>query len=154
MRNRSMRIALLASLTFVAATACKKEDETPPANQAGIVQPGYQQQGYQQTGTQQTAQPGYAQQTAQPTYAQPAAQPAYAQPAAQPATATAAAAASPTPSPLATVCKSDAECIGAKCNVSAGKCQFPCGSNADCQAGWACALQMGAVCMPAPGATK
>jgi hypothetical protein len=46
---------------------------------------------------------------------------------------------------LATPCKSDAECIGAKCNLQAQKCQFPCGSNNDCQTGWAC--MMGA-CAP------
>jgi hypothetical protein len=46
------------------------------------------------------------------------------------------------------MCKTDAECIGAKCNVAAGKCQFPCGSNNDCQSGWACNLQLGQVCMP------
>jgi hypothetical protein len=126
MRERSLRLALIACLTIVSATACKKEEEQPPPNQAGLVQqPGYQQQPV----------------AAQPVAAQPvAAQPVAAQPAA----------ASPTPSPLATVCKSDAECIGAKCNVAAGKCQFPCGSNNDCQAGWSCALQMGSVCMPAP----
>ena len=137
MRECAPRLALIACLTVVLVSACKKEDEQAPPNQAGVVQPGYQQQPV-------ATQPAYQQ---QPATAQPAAvQPAAAQPvAAQPA------AASPTPSPLATVCKSDAECIGAKCNVAAGKCQFPCGSANDCQAGWSCALQMGSVCMPAPG---
>ena len=166
MIDSSLRTALIASLAIIAATACKKEDETPPPNQAGMVQPGYQQQpgaqpGYAQPGAQPGyaqpgAQPGYAQPAAQPGYAQPAAQPGYAQPAAQPAPAAAPAApaaASPTPSPFAFACKSDAECVGAKCNVAAGKCQFPCGSNTDCQAGWACSpLPTGAACMMSPGA--
>ena len=139
MIERSLRLALLASLTIVVATACKKEEEAPPPTQAGMMQPGYQQPA--------AAQPTYATQPA-------AAQPAAAQPAAAQPAAAAAPAASPAPNALATVCKADAECIGAKCNVAAGKCQFPCGSNNDCQAGWACALQMGAVCMPAPGSIQ
>jgi hypothetical protein len=146
MTDRNLRLALFASITILAATACKKEEEQPPPNQAGMVQPGYQQPGYQQPAP--AAQPGYQQPAAaQPAYAQPA-------PAAAPAAAPAPAAASPTPSPIALACKSDAECIGAKCNVAAGKCQFPCGSNADCQPGWSCNMQLGSVCMMTPGAAK
>jgi hypothetical protein len=143
MRDRLTSFAAIVTLTAIALTGCKKEDETQPANTAGTQQ--YPQQQYQQ----QQQQPVYQQQQQQPVYQQQqqpvATQPAAAQPAAaQPA----AAATSPTPSALATVCKTDAECIGAKCNVAAGKCQFPCGSNADCQSGWSCNLQLGQVCMP------
>lgn len=122
MTDKTLRLALTLSLCSLLSIGCKKEEETPPPTQ-----PLVQQQPTQ----------GYGPQPVQ------AAQPAPVQPA-QPA------AASPTPSPLATPCKSDPECIGAKCNLAAGKCQFPCGSNNDCQTGWACALQMGQVCMPAP----
>jgi hypothetical protein len=101
----------------------------------------YPQQQYPQ---QQYPQQQYPQQQ-QPVAQQPVAQ----QPAAQPA-----AAASPAPSPLATPCSKDADCIGAKCNVAAGKCQFPCGSNNDCQPAWICNLQLGQVCMPSGQAPK
>lgn len=126
MTDNALRLTIALSLCSLIAIGCKKEEEAPPPTQANMVQ--------------QQPNQGYGQQPVQP--AQPA------QPA--PTQTPAAAAASPTPSPLATPCKSDPECIGAKCNVAAGKCQFPCGSNNDCQAGWACALQMGQVCMPAP----
>ncbi|MGC4065945.1 MAG: hypothetical protein QM784_15100 [Polyangiaceae bacterium] len=140
MRDRLTSFAVIVTFTALALTGCKKEDETPPANQA-MQQQQYPQQQYPQ---QQYPQQQYPQQQ-QPVAQQPVAQ----QPAAQqPAAAQPAAAASPAPSPLATPCKTDAECIGAKCNVAAGKCQFPCGSNNDCQSGWACNLQLGQVCMP------
>jgi predicted small lipoprotein YifL len=139
MRDRLTSFAVIVTFTALALAGCKKEDETPPANQA---MQQYPQQQYPQ---QQYPQQQYPQQQ-QPVAQQPVAQqPAAQQPAAQQP---AAAAASPTPSPLATPCKTDAECIGAKCNVAAGKCQFPCGSNNDCQSGWACNLQLGQVCMP------
>jgi len=134
--------------SILLATGCKKDDETQPANSAANVQQGgyqqqpgayqqqpgaYQQQPAQQQGGYQQQQPGAYQQ-------QP---PAATQPA--PAAQTAPTGASPAPNALATPCKSDAECIGARCNLQAQKCQFPCGSNTDCQTGWGC--MMGA-CAP------
>jgi len=127
--------------SILLATGCKKDDETQPANSAANMQQGgyqqqpgaYQQQPGQQQGGYQQQQPGAYQQ-------QP---PAATQPA--PAGQTAPASASPAPNALATPCKSDAECIGARCNLQAQKCQFPCGSNTDCQTGWGC--MMGA-CAP------
>jgi hypothetical protein len=135
MRDRLTSLVACLALFAVALPGCKKEDETPAANQPTQQQQQYQQQQYQQqpAGQQPVAQQPVAQ---QPVAQQPVAQ--------QPA----AAAASPTPSPLATPCSNDAGCIGAKCNVAAGKCQYPCGSNNDCQSGWACNLQLGQVCMP------
>lgn len=57
--------------------------------------------------------------------------------------------AAPTPSPQATPCKRDSDCVGVRCNVPAGWCQFPCGSDADCQSGWKCALGPGgSACIP------
>ena len=148
MRQALYTITTLGLCSLLLATGCKKEDETPPANSA--VQPqGYQQQpaGYQQQPAGYQQQPGaYPQQQQQPgayPQQQPAAYPQQTAPAG--AAPTAAAAASPPPNALATPCKSDAECIGARCNLQAQKCQFPCGSNNDCQTGWAC--MMGA-CAP------
>jgi len=167
MSDRVTSFAAFAILSAIAITGCKKEDTTPPANQPGQYpqQPGaYQQPGYQQPGA---AQPGYAQPVAaQPGYQQPvAAQPGYQQPVATQPVATqpvatqpaaGAAPASPPLSPLAIVpCSNDAGCVGAKCNVAAGKCQFPCGSNNDCQPGWACNVSLGpsAMCIMS-GQTK
>jgi len=137
MRQSLITTLGLGIITVVLASGCKKEDETPPPNTAqNYQQPqgGYQQQpqgGYQQQPGTYQQQPGTYQQ-------QPTTNP---QPAApQPAPTAAATAASPAPSPIATACRSDADCIGARCNLQAQKCQFPCGSNNDCQTGWACTL--------------
>jgi hypothetical protein len=132
----------LGLCTLLLASGCQKQDDQPPPNtaayppQQGYGQPaGYQQQpaGYQQ-------QPGSYQQQQQPGTT-PQQQPgAYPQPAQTAQPAATAATGSPPPSPIATACKADADCIGARCNLQAQKCQFPCGSNTDCQTGWACTL--------------
>ena len=140
MRYSILTTLSLGILTVSLASGCKKEDETPPPNAANNYQqpsqPGYQQQpqgGYQQQ------QGGYQQQPQQQpnTYQQqPGVTPQPAATTQQPA----AAAGTPTPSAIATACRADADCIGARCNLQAQKCQFPCGSNNDCQTGWACTL--------------
>lgn len=133
----------ITSVSALMVMGCKKEEEQQPAaypqQQAYPQQAGYQQQpaGYPQ---QQPA--AYPQQ--QPA-AYPQQQPA-AYPQQQPAAQAAPQAASPQPMALATPCTKDGDCIGAKCNMQVQKCQFPCGSNADCQPNFAC--QMGA-CLPA-----
>ncbi len=147
MTNAFVRMTVLAALPLLLLAGCKKEEETPPPamQQNYQQQPGYQQQqpGYQQQ-PQAQQQPGYQQ---QPQAQQPQMQPQ------QPAAAPTAAAASPTPAAFALACKQDADCVGAKCNLQAQKCQVPCGSNNDCQAGWACmTTPLGAACMPS-GAT-
>ena len=141
-----MRQALLTTMslgfcTLLLVPGCKKEDDQPPPNTAYPQQQPYGQAGgYQQqpAGGYQQQQPGaYPQQ--QPG-AYPQQQPgAYPTATAQP-TAAAPAGGSPPPSAIATACRSDADCIGARCNLQAQKCQFPCGSNTDCQTGWACTL--------------
>jgi hypothetical protein len=156
-----MRYALFTTVslticTVLLASGCKKEDETPPPNTGAYPQ----QQGYGQPGGYQQQQPGaypqqqqpgaYPQQQqpgAYPQQQQPGAYPQQQQPGAypqqQPGAAqpgAAAPGASPPPNAIATACRSDADCIGAKCNLQAQKCQFPCGSNNDCQTGWACTL--------------
>lgn len=143
MRQALFTIMSLGLSSLLLAPGCSKDPEQPPPNTAANAQ-GYQQQpgGYQQQpGTYQQQQPGaYPQQQqpgAYPQQQQPGAypqQPAPGQPTAATATA------SPPPNALATPCKSDAECIGARCNLQAQKCQFPCGSNNDCQTGWTCTL--------------
>jgi hypothetical protein len=151
MRQALYTITTIGLCSLLLATGCKKEEETQQPNTAANMQGGYQQQpggyqqqpggyqqqpgGYQQQPGGYQQQPGgYQQQPAQTTQTPPATTPQ-----------TGAPAASPAPNALATPCKSDAECIGAKCNLQAQKCQFPCGSNNDCQTGWAC--MMGA-CAP------
>jgi hypothetical protein len=132
-----MRYALFTTMslglcTLVLASGCKKEDDQPPPNTAAYPQQQpYQQGGYQQQqpGAYPQQQPGAYPQQQPATYPQ-------ATPTAQPT----AAGASPQPNALATACRSDADCIGARCNLQAQKCQFPCGSNNDCQTGWACTL--------------
>ncbi len=54
------------------------------------------------------------------------------------------------PNPLAPPCSMDSQCLTAKCNISAGKCQVPCASANDCQAGYVCTV--GACVPPIPGA--
>lgn len=146
MPNALFTTMSLGLCSLLLTPACQKQDDQPPPNtaaypaQQGYGQPaGYQQQpaGYQQQPAGYPQQPGSYQQQPQPG-AYPQQPAAYPQPAqtAQPAAATG----SPAPSPIATACKSDADCIGARCNLQAQKCQFPCGSNTDCQTGWACTL--------------
>lgn len=152
MRNALLTTISLGICTVLLASGCKKEDDTPPPNtgaypqQQGYGQPaGYQQQpagGYQQQqqpGAYPQQQPGTYPQQQQPG-AYPQQQPA-GYPQQQPgAAATAAPTGSPPPNAIATACRSDADCIGARCNLQAQKCQFPCGSNTDCQTGWACTM--------------
>lgn len=151
MRNALLTTISLGFCTVLLASGCK-QDETPPPNtganpgQQGYGQPpGYQQQpagGYQQqpAGSYQQQQPGAYPQQQQPG-AYPQQQPS-AYPQQQPGAAPTAAAqtGSPAPNAIATACRSDADCIGARCNLQAQKCQFPCGSNTDCQTGWACTM--------------
>ena len=143
MRNSLLTILSLGILTTLLASGCKKDDETQPPNTAANYQqpgqPGYQQP---QGGYQQQPQGGYQQQPG--TYQQQPGtyppQPGTTQPAGATTAQPAAATGSPTPNAIATACRSDADCIGARCNLQAQKCQFPCGSNTDCQTGWACTL--------------
>ena len=142
-----MRYALLTTIslgfcTLLLASGCKKDDETPPPNTGANPQQQYGQPGYQQQpagGYQQQQPAAYPQQQHPAAYPQqqPGAYPQ--QPAGQP-TAAAPATGSPQPNAIATACRSDADCIGARCNLQAQKCQFPCGSNTDCQTGWACTM--------------
>jgi hypothetical protein len=85
-----------------------------------------------------TAQPGYG----QPGYGQPA--PTYGQPAStgwQPTPTATAPATTPTaqPAPYAPPCQQpEGTCGWARCNLSVGRCMWPCGSDADCVAGARC----------------
>ncbi len=151
MRQALYTITTIGLCSLLLATGCKKEEETQQPNTAANMQGGYQQQpgGYQQQPGGYQQQPGGYQQQPGGYQQQPGGYPQQPGQTTQPPPATTPQAGTPTASPapnaLATPCKSDAECIGAKCNLQAQKCQFPCGSNNDCQTGWAC--MMGA-CAP------
>ncbi len=119
-------VATLA-LAALASAGCKKDDPPPNSPNSFQQQPYGQQQPYQQ----------------QPYQQQPVQQP--------PAQTTA------QPSPLAPPCQQpEGTCGFARCNMAAGRCAFPCGSNADCIAGSSCigAGTPVAVCGPGgmPGA--
>jgi len=150
MRMIVLRTAVLGVLGTCLISACKKDEQPPPA------QPGqYQQQpGYpaqpgqypQQPGYPPAQQPGYPAQ--QPGYP-PAQQPGYPAPAPAPAPAPGypAAPASPTPatgaptsqpSAVAFPCQTDVQCLSHRCNMQVGKCAWPCQSNDDCQPGFQC----------------
>ncbi len=51
------------------------------------------------------------------------------------------------PSPLAFPCQADGapQCMGHRCNLQEGKCQFPCTTDTDCQSGYRCATPL---CVP------
>ena len=55
-----------------------------------------------------------------------------------------------TPGPTALSCQADAQCLGHKCNLQAGRCAFPCAVDTDCVAGATCFLGGGpaAFCIP------
>lgn len=156
MKPQSVPLAAWSILTLAALASCSKEEQTPPpmaptqqAYPPQAAQPGYQQPA--QPGYQQAApvQPGYqqpAQPAAQPGYQQPPAQPGYP---AQPAPAAPAAAPLSQPSPIATPCTADAQCLTHRCNVAAGKCAWPCQGSGDCQPGFQCVSPMCIPNMPA-----
>jgi hypothetical protein len=138
--------SVIVTAFVLAWTACKKDDQ-PAQNPGGFQQgqPGYGQQPYPQQGYGQP-QPGYPQQQPQPGYPQPqptvAAQP-------QPTAAPPATAAGMNPNPQGFPCTSDAQCATHRCNVSAGKCSWPCQGPADCAAGMQCLVP---ICVPVMGA--
>jgi hypothetical protein len=133
--------SVIATAFVLALGACKKDDP-PPQNPGGFQQgqPGYGQQ-----------QPGYG----QPQQGYPQQQPGY--PPAQPTTAPPAATSPPpaatatgmNPNPQGFPCTSDAQCATHRCNVSAGKCSWPCQGPADCGAGMQCMVP---ICVPTVGA--
>jgi hypothetical protein len=142
MRKAAVLIATLVPALVIGACK-KKDDEQPPVQygQPGYGQPGYGQPGYGQTGY--AGQPGYG----QPGYQQQ-------QPYPQPTT-TAAPTATGTmsqPAAFALPCTTDANCVtplgSPKCNTAAGKCAWPCQSDADCQPGNRC---MAPQCVPGQG---
>jgi hypothetical protein len=132
--------------TFVLAAlgACKK-DETPPPAQPGWQQPGYGQQ--PQPGYGQQPQPGYGQTQPQPGYTPPQPQPGY-PPAPQPTATPAPTGTGMNPNPQGVPCTSDAQCLTHRCNVTAGKCSWPCQGPADCSPGMQC---LAPICVPTMG---
>lgn len=44
------------------------------------------------------------------------------------------------PGPTALSCQADAQCLGHRCNLPAGRCAFPCAADSDCVAGATCFL--------------
>ena len=130
MRNAALALTLSIVVPGLIVAACKKKEEEPPPQQGGYGQPGYGQPGYGQP------QPGYGQ-PGQGGYAGTGA-----------AGAPAGTATGGQPAPMAFPCSSDATCGLHKCNMQVGRCQWPCQTNEDCQAGAAC---MTPFCMPGGG---
>jgi hypothetical protein len=138
-QSRQMRRAqFAASMAFVAlliAVGCKKKDEGVPPQTGYGGQAGYGAQ----PATGYGAQAGYG-------------------------TTTPPAATTPTTTPAGTTggptagsgfpCQADATCLTHKCNLTVGKCAWPCQGNNDCQPGNQCMAGLG-TCAPAgmPGAT-
>jgi len=111
---------------LLASVGCAKHDAQPPA--------GFAQT--QPAGAPVTQAPGYGDGTTpKPVLAT--------SPAVLPA-ATAGAALS-TPNPLALPCTMDAHCLTHRCNVTAGKCAWPCQTDNDCMPGNAC---IAPTCLP------
>jgi hypothetical protein len=127
------KLLLVLAAPFVIYVGCKKEDESPPAQSPSP----YPQQPYGQP-----APAPYGQPTAAPAPGQPA--PAPGQPAPAPGQPAPAGSMS-TPSPMALQCTSDANCFLHRCNTAAGKCAWPCQTNADCNPGNHC---LGGACIP------
>ena len=123
----------LGALTLALAGCRGEEAEEPEEGYNQGYGQGYGQQGYGQGYNQ-----GYGQGYGQQGYGQ-----GYGQPAPAPAPA----------SPLALPCQNDLTCGTHKCNLQTGRCAFPCGSNADCAAGFSCmgAGQPTALCVPGGG---
>jgi hypothetical protein len=131
MFRRGLATFFAASLVALLVTACDRgrgadDPSTDPKAQNGQPIPGQMPPGAQPN---QPGMPG--------------------QPGAQPGQPTAAA------SPLALPCQNDLICGTHKCNMQAGRCSFPCASNADCQGGFTCntSLPAAALCVPG-GATQ
>lgn len=57
-------------------------------------------------------------------------------------------------SPLALPCQNDLICGTHKCNMQAGRCSFPCATNADCQGGFTCNTALGPAALCVPGAAQ
>lgn len=127
MKSYAKILAWAAAATMLSVVACKRDQ---PAQQPQQAQP-YGQQPYGQQ---------------QPYQQQPYQQQPYQQ---QPPPA-----ATVQPSPMAPPCQQpEGTCGFARCNMAAGRCAFPCGSNADCIAGSSCvgAGTPMAMCGPALG---
>ncbi len=52
-----------------------------------------------------------------------------------------------TPGAAAASCRDDSECGAHRCNVPAGKCAFPCQTDADCARGATCARGAVGICV-------
>lgn len=131
---------LVVGATLVAAAGCDRGREAE--NPAGYgAQPG------QYTGQQPQGAPGQYGST--PAYggqyggAPPP--PAYGAPQAAPAS---------QPSPFAVPCQSDLICGAHKCNLTVGRCAWPCAASTDCAAGFACVGAGGPTAMCIPGAPQ
>jgi hypothetical protein len=152
-----MRIVLISALGLFClpfSGACKKQDSPPPASApAPTYQTGYPppQSAYPPP---QSAYPPpqSAYPPPQATYQQaPPPAPTYAPPATpvppppQTAPVPSASAAMAVPGPIAFQCQNDVPCGTHHCNLTYGKCAFPCQSNVDCLAPNTCVLGL---CVP------
>ena len=135
--SRLIAAGLVAGASLVATAGCDRgrEPENPGA---------YGAQAGQYTGQQPPPPPG---QYGGTPYAQPAS---YGTPSAYGGQQTAPPAAQP--SPFALPCQSDITCGSHKCNLSVGKCAWPCAASSDCASGFGCVGAGGPTAMCIPGA--
>lgn len=158
--SRTFGALVLLAVGALALTSigCRGRDAEDPSqldqqgNAYGQPAPYGQQQPYGQPPPGQYQQP-YGQPAPYGQPQQPYGQPApgqYQQPG-QPAPGQPAPAAAP--SPLALPCQSDMTCGTHKCNLTTGRCAFPCAANTDCAAGFSCMGAGGpaAICVPGGG---
>ena len=131
-----MRSSAVVVLCFVTLLALACERERGADDPSGYGTPtSYDQYGNPIYGQPQPGQPGYNQPGYnQPGYPQPGyppQPPGYGQPAPQGTTSA--------PGTFALICQSDLTCGTHKCNLSAGRCAFPCqNAQTDCAAGLGC----------------
>jgi hypothetical protein len=128
---------LLAGATLATVAGCDRGREADNPSGYGAQAGQYTGQPGQGTPGQYGSTPGYGPQAPPSTYGQPTAQ--TAPPAGQ-------------PSPFALPCQSDITCGSHKCNLSVGKCAWPCAASSDCANGFGCVGAGGPTAMCIPGA--
>ncbi len=138
---RILSTCVAAASLLVILGACKKQDDSAqPSTVPSAAYSAYPQQP-------QYPQQAYPAATAPSPYPQAAQPMPTAAPQPMPTAAAAGSGAMAVPGPVAFQCQNDVPCGTHHCNVSYGKCAFPCQTNVDCIAPNSCMMGL---CVPAP----